>query len=82
MSVVAAMSEEALRAAVRESVEEAHGTSEVLTQEELARKFKTSVATIIKLRNLGMPCAWLLSSPRYDYAACREWLLARKGGAQ
>lgn len=79
--IVAAMTEEQLRAVVRESVEEAHGTDELLTQEELAQKLKTSVGTIIKLRGQGMPVVWLLKSPRYNYAACREWL-ASKDGAQ
>lgn len=80
--VVAAMTEEELRAVIRESVEEANGTDELLTQEEIARKFKVSTGTIIKLRAHGMPVQWIFSSPRYDYAACREWLLAEKGGAQ
>lgn len=80
--IVAAMTEEEFRVLIRESLEEASGTDELLTQEEIAQKFKTSVGTIIKLRAHGMPVEWLLSSPRYDYAACRAWLRVMKGGVQ
>ena len=80
--VVAAMTEEELRTVIRESLEEANGTDELLTQEEIAQKFKVSTGTVIKLRAHGMPVQWILSSPRYCYADCREWVRGQKGGAQ
>ncbi len=80
--IVAAMTDDELRAVVRETVEEARKADDLLTQSELAQRFKVSTAMIQKLRERGMPVIWVGQMPRYDYPVCREWVATQKAGDQ
>lgn len=60
-------------------------SEEFLTRNQLAKLFKCSVNTITRLTKQGMPTYFIGarqtpgkgSRPRYNLAACKEWMEAR-----
>jgi phage terminase Nu1 subunit (DNA packaging protein) len=66
-----------LRELIRECIEEARSSDELLTQEEIAQKLKVSTHTVRERREAGMPVVRVGRLLRYDDHACREWLVTR-----
>jgi hypothetical protein len=52
----------------------------LLDRAALARELRVSTGMVDRLRHEGLPVIWLGASPRFELAACVEWLRARGGG--
>ena len=50
----------------------------LLDKAAFARAIGVSTSTVDKLRKLGCPVVWVIESPRFDLAACMEWLRQQK----
>lgn len=80
--IVLTLSQDELRAIVREAVAEAlagttRSASRLLTKADVARELACSVATVDRMTRDGMPAVTVGRTRRFDAAACRAWLETR-----
>lgn len=70
-----------VRGAVADALAESHADPPpaLLDRNGLAAALGCCSAQIDKLRKRGMPHVRLGDSPRFEFAACLEWLRAQKG---
>lgn len=79
-----------VRVVVREELEavlaDRNQTSSIspalLDRQGIASALGVSAGTVDKLRRDGLPCIMVGDSPRFETAACLEWLRARRSGAR
>jgi hypothetical protein len=74
---------EALAELVRDAISEAltstpaEALPALLDRNGLARMLSVGIGTVDRLRREGCPVMWLGDSPRFELAACIEWLRLR-----
>jgi len=67
-------------AALEAAADLAEPAPALLDRAGLARTLDVGITTVDRLRREGMPALWLGDSPRFEVAACLEWLRTRGRG--
>jgi hypothetical protein len=68
---------EAVADALADGMPEAKQGPVLVDREDLATALKVSVPTVDRLREKGMPTIMIGDCPRFEIAACVEWLRTR-----